>query len=551
MVNTANAPNGGAQSSSDLVVKVVNKGTTAIVANGPEPSVVVDTLEYVSPRRDVIVVGAINRSEIDDEDPRPRINVQITSGIDPGETGDGIIHGRITVLDTNTDDYWYLDNDMEFKQEADNFVIGAYNAISGINYYLIEQRAKIPNQGTVFKEYYVYLDNTDLWSIGDIRVNDGYAPWSRDYWDKVTSVGQIDLTTNTPAIVMDVNVITPITVTVPYGNPSTFVATKIARIAVWGPTEFPQSWANSTIIDGWGPAPVAGDYWWNNGSTPIFSRTKPAGRALYCFRMVEREVILDLRIDALSAPVARNLFYAGPIQTQPDPSVPTFRHIWEEDLPAINWDFVKQKPTTFPPSAHNHDGAYAPLGHQHVLADITDYVPGGGGTNFTVVAPLVLTPGETEEDPSELSIDGLVVNEFGELVWTKTILLDGEVFTLDTNIVAVNSPVNIATDMSFRFLLATTTLDELGTILPTQDYIYVQGDDNHVNVDSTTGAMVIRSSTTGAQCVYFAKDGLLYGKSGTANVAGVGGFAGFIKTITNNTAAPTGSGFKGLMHMIY
>jgi hypothetical protein len=138
VVNTANAPSGGAQSSSDLVVKVVNKGTTAIVANGTEPSVVVDTLEYVSPRRDVIVVGAINRSEITDEATRPRINVQITSGIDPGETGDGIIHGRITILDSNTGSKWYLDEDMAFA-DTGSFVIGGSVLLEGINYYLIER----------------------------------------------------------------------------------------------------------------------------------------------------------------------------------------------------------------------------------------------------------------------------------------------------------------------------------------------------------------------------------------------------------------------------
>jgi hypothetical protein len=86
----------------------------------------------------VIVVGAKNRSEITDEATRPRINVQITSGIDPGETGDGIIHGRITILDSNTGSKWYLDEDMAFADDG-SFVIGGTVLLEGINYYLIER----------------------------------------------------------------------------------------------------------------------------------------------------------------------------------------------------------------------------------------------------------------------------------------------------------------------------------------------------------------------------------------------------------------------------
>ena len=175
VVNTANAPSGGAQSSSDLVVKVVNKGTTAIVANGPEPSVVVDTLEYVSPRRDVIVVGAINRSEIDDEEPRPRINVQITSGIDPGETGDGIIHGRITVLDTNADEYWYLDEDMAFA-DTGSFVIGGSVVIGSVNYYLIE-RLGVGSEDSIFVTSVQHFNTTNcvVGSILEYRAD--YNDW--------------------------------------------------------------------------------------------------------------------------------------------------------------------------------------------------------------------------------------------------------------------------------------------------------------------------------------------------------------------------------------
>jgi hypothetical protein len=86
----------------------------------------------------VIVVGAINRSEITDEATRPRINVQITSGIDPGETGDGIIHGRITILDSNTGSKWYLDEDMAFA-DTGSFVIGGSVTIGSVGYYLIER----------------------------------------------------------------------------------------------------------------------------------------------------------------------------------------------------------------------------------------------------------------------------------------------------------------------------------------------------------------------------------------------------------------------------
>jgi hypothetical protein len=577
--------------------------------------VVVDTLEYVSPRRDVIVVGAINRSEIDDEEPRPRINVQITSGIDPGETGDGIIHGRITVLDeVNRNGKWYYEEYVsgngDFTQYGISDATKGCNQIYRLggnfgNLFLIEPITNLslpvlerspPGKSMSFLTTSGYLN------VGDIVHNSGLNDWWSWAFDpaeftKVNSIAEVPGHLSL-GLVVQKHKIKPQQYIV---DGEEVLCDYIALVVFWGVVPMsdrtraiPSRWLNGgdaldseggkhsylygntyfnyevdggSNTDGWWDNPVnnktfrdffpsmiaSGYVYWNEEDG--WTMTMPTKKSLRVLRSTHGNDIVDFQFvnEDKQGPVGRNLFYAGPIQTQPDPSVPTFRHIWQEDLPAITWDFITLKPTTFPPSAHNHDGAYSPLGHQHVLADITDYVPGGGGTNFTVAAPLVLTPGEEEEeeDPSELSIDGLVVNEFGELVWTKTILLDGEVFTLDTNIVAVNSSVNIATDMSFRFLLATTTLDELGTILPTQDYIYVQGDDNHVNVDSTTGAMVIRSSTTGAQSVYFAKDGLLYGKSGTANVAGVGGFAGFIKTITNNTAAPTGSGFKGLMHMIY
>jgi hypothetical protein len=138
VVNASNLPNGGLVSGGELMVRCVNKGTTAIVANSLETAVVIDTLEYVSPGRDIIVVGIKNTAEVTDGATRPRINVQVSDGIAPGATGEGHVHGRISVLGSNTGSKWYLDEDMAFADDG-SFVIGGSVTIGSVNYYLIER----------------------------------------------------------------------------------------------------------------------------------------------------------------------------------------------------------------------------------------------------------------------------------------------------------------------------------------------------------------------------------------------------------------------------
>jgi hypothetical protein len=138
VINSHNVPGGGASVTGELMVRCVNKGTTAIVANSLETDVVIDTLEYVSPGRDIVVVGIKNKSEVTDGATRPRINVQVSNGIAVGATGEGHVHGRISVLGTNSGSKWYLDENMAFA-DTGSFVIGGSVTIGTINYYLIER----------------------------------------------------------------------------------------------------------------------------------------------------------------------------------------------------------------------------------------------------------------------------------------------------------------------------------------------------------------------------------------------------------------------------
>ena len=129
---------GGYPGADNLVVKVKNVGTGEIPANSIETNVVVDTLEYISPGRDIIIVGIKLKSETTDSETRPRMFVQVTNKLPVGSIGEGHVNGRISVLAANSGNKWYLDDTMAFA-DTGSFIIGAGKVVGTINYFLIER----------------------------------------------------------------------------------------------------------------------------------------------------------------------------------------------------------------------------------------------------------------------------------------------------------------------------------------------------------------------------------------------------------------------------
>jgi hypothetical protein len=518
VINAHNTP-GGVVSTTDLIIKILNKGTGTISAGSADSTVVIDTLEFVSPKLDIMVIGVKRAAELPANSLRPRLPVSVFTDIAPGSLGDGIINGFLVRSLIVPDPLkWYYQFNGGFSTYGEMFVCGSLEITPGLYYHLLGRVDVLPIAGEwVDTDTYPLLDGvtTDKPLIditaGDLLVNSlGSNPFA--------SIQSHDIR----FVTRRVNIVNGEPIQSPTGR-YLFTPSK-GEFAIQD--DIPNSNKYFVPLSGFLQSSVFTD---ENG---------------YCLLVTNGDGRIQLAVEYAGIEYIdqeANSFFAGPESGQN--AAPAFRKIVVADLPIIPWDKVAH-PSTFPPSHHTHP--------------IEDII-GGGGVNFTVVAPLVLTDGVQPEDPKELSIDGLIYQDPGGgsdpyLEFTMNVNFANPVFV--NNYLGVRQHMRFDGDIKADFfitpqaipgeLVAPAPADTIMSIYGTMEYSFPSFPGEY-----TTGALMLGDYEGASKVVYITKSGTLWCGLRTGTTVSTAGHAGFIKTITTNTTPPTGDGFYGLMHMIY